>query len=349
MLNADRFLEILERFPHVRLAVFGDFFLDKYLVIDPVLAEQSLETGLQAQQVVAMRSSPGAAGTVANNLAALEIGAIHAVGAIGDDGNGYELRQGLQRRGVNMEHLLVLEEIFTPTYTKPMVIQEDGGEEESNRIDIKNRRACSDGVQERLVAELRAVLPEVDGVIIADQVEEAHLGVVTDTTRPQLAAIAQEHPGTLFFADSRANINAFRSVVIKPNGREAALCLAREQGSGGEPATAAPPEELARMGQTLAARNGRPVYITLGPEGMLVCTTEGATHVPGVPVEGPTDICGAGDSATAGIVSALCAGATCEEAAVFGNLVASITVQQIGTTGTAAPGEVLQRYLDTYG
>ena len=61
MMTSDRFLEILDGFAQVRLAVFGDFFLDKYLVIDPVLAELSLETGLEAHQVVAMRSSPGAA------------------------------------------------------------------------------------------------------------------------------------------------------------------------------------------------------------------------------------------------------------------------------------------------
>lgn len=356
MLTSDRFLEILEGFPRVRLAVFGDFFLDKYLVIDPVLAELSLETGLEAHQVVAMRSSPGAAGTVTNNLAALEIGSIHAVGAIGDDGNGYELRQGLQRTGVNMEHLLVLDEIFTPTYTKPMVIAEDGGECESNRVDIKNRRPLSEVVQQRLIAELLAVLDEVDAVIIADQVEEPHLGVVTDWVREQLAEIAAKHPEKVFFADSRASIAAFRNMIIKPNAREAALCLesgpeARTAAEEGQTAleTCATMDELSEMGRELALRNGRPVYVTLGPEGMLVCTAEGATHVPGIPVEGPTDICGAGDSATAGIVAALCAGATSEEAALFGNLVASITVQQIGTTGTASPTAVLQRYIEAFG
>jgi sugar/nucleoside kinase (ribokinase family) len=33
------------------------------------------------------------------------------------------------------------------------------------------------------------------------------------------------------------------------------------------------------------------------------------------------------------------------EAAEFGNLVASITVQQLGTTGTATPDEILSHYL----
>ncbi len=67
------------------------------------------------------------------------------------------------------------------------------------------------------------------------------------------------------------------------------------------------------------------------------------TAVPGVRVSGETDTTGAGDSATAGCVLALCAGATCPEAALIGNLVASITVQQLATTGTARPEQLVDR------
>ncbi len=343
MMEQDRFLEVLDGFSRVRLAVIGDFFLDQYLVIDPALAETSLETGLEAHQVVAIRHSPGAAGTVTSNLAALQVGAIHAVGAIGDDGHGYELRQDLQRCGVALGHLLVLDDIFTPTYTKPMVIQPDGGEVEASRLDLRNRRPLSEAVLDRVMAGLETLLPEVDGVIIADQVAEPNLGVITDTVRERLADLAAAHPQVLFFADSRAHIGDFRQVIIKPNRREAALCL------GVEDEAEAGTEALGGMGQELARRNGRPVFITLGPEGMLACDAESATHVPGISVEGPTDIVGAGDSATAGTVLALCAGANLADSALFGNLVASITVQQIGATGTASPSQVLQRYLDTFG
>ena len=61
-------------------------------------------------------------------------------------------------------------------------------------------------------------------------------------------------------------------------------------------------------------------------------------------VEGPIDPTGAGDSATAGAVLSLCAGATLPEAAVVGNLVASITIQQLGTTGTATAEQLIARH-----
>jgi sugar/nucleoside kinase (ribokinase family) len=64
------------------------------------------------------------------------------------------------------------------------------------------------------------------------------------------------------------------------------------------------------------------------------------TYVPGVPVAAEIDPTGAGDSASAGAVLALCAGAQLPEAALIGNFVASITVQQIGTTGVARPAQL---------
>lgn len=70
--------------------------------------------------------------------------------------------------------------------------------------------------------------------------------------------------------------------------------------------------------------------------------------VPAPPVRGAIDIVGAGDSATAGIVASLLCGATEIEAAAVGNLVASITIEQLGTTGTATPNQVVARWKETF-
>jgi sugar/nucleoside kinase (ribokinase family) len=75
---------------------------------------------------------------------------------------------------------------------------------------------------------------------------------------------------------------------------------------------------------------------------MIVSDPE-VTAVSGVRLTGPIDPTGAGDSATAGAVLALASGATLPEAALVGCLVASITVQQLATTGTATPAQVLER------
>src|SRR5258707_14739877 len=108
--------QILERLPRCTVGVLGDLFLDRYLDIDTRLTEPSLETGLDAFQVVGVRSSPGAAGTVINNLAALGMGRICPLSIIGDDGEGHELRQALRRLpAVDSAGIITTAERRTPT------------------------------------------------------------------------------------------------------------------------------------------------------------------------------------------------------------------------------------------
>src|SRR5437016_4729263 len=87
--------QILGRIPSLTIGVLGDLFLDRYLDIDSSLTEPSIETGLDAYQVVCARSYPGAAGTVINNLVALGVKKVYVFSALGDDGEGYELLRAL--------------------------------------------------------------------------------------------------------------------------------------------------------------------------------------------------------------------------------------------------------------
>ena len=344
-MTPERLDQILARFPDLSLAVVGDFFLDKYLVIDRGLSELSLETGQEAFQIVAIRHSPGAAGTVCNNLAALGVGELYAVGLTGEDGQGWELRQDLAARGVLLHYLRSVPEFFTPTYTKPMERRPDGSEVEMNRLDIKNRKPLSEAAEAQMRDCLREIAVRVQGVIVSDQVQEEGCGVVSASMRNTLSRMALDHPKMEILVDSRTRIGLFHNVMLKPNQHEAVHAAT---GEFKEQVTA---QEALQAGQGLSAHASKPVFLTRGPEGITVCTPEAVTPVPGIKLEGPVDIVGAGDSANAGIMMALAAGASLAEAAVVGNLVASITVQQLGTTGTATPAQVRARfreYADLY-
>lgn len=329
--------ELLNQFPHIHVLVVGDFFLDKYLLIDRQLSEVSLETGLETHQVVEVRHNPGAAGTVTSNLRALGV-KVTALGVIGDDGQGYELKRGLAERGVDIEFLIERADRFTPTYTKPLVRESDGREHEIERLDIKNRSPLPAEVEDLIISYLRTLVPQVDGVVVADQVPEANCGVVTDRVRAEIGELAQRHPSVVFAADSRARIGLFRHVIVKPNEGEAVL--ATRPAWSGEVSL----ELATEVGAELFRRNRQPVFLTAGDRGILLFTETGCEHFPALPVSGEVDIVGAGDSVMAGIVSALCSGAEPGEAALLGNLVASITIQQIGTTGTATPAQVRERF-----
>ncbi len=353
-----RLNKILDKIPSLHILVVGDFFLDKYLSLDPVLSEISLETGLEAYQVVEIRHSPGAAGTVVSNLRALGA-AVSVVGVIGLDGEGFDLKLGLTRRGVNLSGLLETAERFTPTYTKPMLRSTIPGglERELNRLDIKNRRPLPAEWENAVIAQLERLVPEVDGIIIADQVQERNCGVITAGVRAALTRLAQQYPAKIFAADSRVRIGEFAGVIVKPNLREARaalevgrLVLSEVEGlEGWKVEGDSEDDELAlatACGQALFEQNQQPVFVTLGARGILAVTEAGATHVPGVPVSGEIDVVGAGDSVMAGLVASLCAGATTAEAAFIGNMAASITIQQLGTTGTASREQLRQRYAE---
>ncbi len=340
-MTKERLAEILERFGDVSVVVLGDFFLDKYLIIDPSLSEVSLETGLTAHQVVRKRCSPGAAGTICNNLSSLGVGKIYALTVIGDDGEGYELTRELMRRRVITDYIIVDEGRFTPTYTKPMMLR-GGKEVEMERQDIKNRQPMKRELEERVIEWLRELLPQVDAVIIQDQVQERNCGVVTDWVRESVCELSERNPSKVFYADSRVRIGEFRNVMVKPNRYEAAAAVGK---SWSEDMGLSDAMEI---GKLLYERVGKTVFLTMGEWGILVVEGEEITHIPAVPVSGEIDIVGAGDSVTAGIVPSLCVGASCVEAAFIGNLVASVTIKQIGTTGTATREQVMHHFEQYY-
>src|SRR5690242_14401167 len=96
-MNFERFQSVTGQYHKLRIAVLGDFCLDRYLEIDPARLETSIETGLPVHNVVNVRPQPGGAGTIVNNLSALGIGTIYPVGFGGFDGEGSELQQALER------------------------------------------------------------------------------------------------------------------------------------------------------------------------------------------------------------------------------------------------------------
>lgn len=316
-----------ERFDRARILVLGDYCLDKYLYIDPALDELSVETGLTAYQVIRKALYAGAAGTVTGNLRAL--GAqVDCVGLVGEDGEGFELLRCLEAVGANTGGLVRTGRLCTNTYTKPMRRQDDGSWIELNRLDFRSHTPTPPDLEAELLARLDRLTGAADAVMVCDQFIERNCAVVTDRVRARLADLAEQHPDKLFYVDSRGSIGLFRSCVVKCNHLEALRCA----GLGGHASV----EDCALA---LYRKNRRPVVITRGEHGSLVC--DGAVvSVPAVPVEGPVDICGAGDANSAGFVLGRVCGLDNENAAYLANCVSSVTIRQLGVTGTASPEQV---------
>ena len=327
-----RFEEITSRYAALRVAVLGDYCLDRYLEIDPSIHEISIETGLPVHHVVRVRAQAGGAGTVVNNLSALGIGEIQAIGFCGEDGEGYELRMALERtQNVYLGGFLERSEVRTFTYCKPLIVAPGVPPRELNRLDSRNWQHTPAAVQEELIAAMLSFVHEMHAILIMEQVDVAETGCVTAAVRRALEKELLKFPDLPVIADSRRGLADFRC-LLKMNLAELALLLGRSAISPGEAAGAA--AELAR-------RKGKPVFVTMAELGILGAAPAGDIEaVPAHPLRGPIDVVGAGDSVTANLGAALAAGATMREAMELAMAAASIVVHQLGTTGTAGLEEM---------
>ncbi len=314
--------EILAAFPRYSALVVGDVCLDRWCAYEPAASEPSRETGIPRIGVVSTEVTPGAGGTVAANLAALGVGRVAVLGAIGQDGFAHELHQALALRGISTDLLIRSAELSTFTYTK--LINAATGQEDRPRIDFINVRPLPDAVERKVVAALLENAPSFDVIFVSDQAETVQGGVVTARVREALAEIAASKT---ILADSRARAAEFRGVIIKPNAGEAECASRRLFGC------------LDYQGLRRHVRAPL-MLVTDGPRGVLVVEDGRETEVPARAIEKPVDICGAGDSFAAGAGMALAISGDPLRAARFGNLVAGVTIMKKGT-GTATPAEVL--------
>jgi rfaE bifunctional protein kinase chain/domain len=342
-MDKERFDQIVRSFSKVKVAVLGDFFLDLYIQMDRTLSELSLETHKEAFQAIDLRGQPGAAGVVTNNLVALGAETA-AISFIGHDGNGYTLKNALENKGVNTEYLIETEKRVTPTYTKPLMLEVDKQNIELNRIDIINRSPTPEQINLALLKKVRKAVSSYNGILVLEQVNQDGYGVMSPLLRNGLGEMASEYPEKIIMVDSRHFAARYFSVSLKMNLSEAANTAGNLNPEFVDIDQEDQISAADKVANLFWEKNHRPAFITLGENGLCGCAANGFFHYSAFQIEGPIDIVGAGDSVLAGIGLALCAGAAPEEAAFIGNLVGSITVQQIGTTGIATQEDLDRRY-----
>jgi rfaE bifunctional protein kinase chain/domain len=328
-MNLARLHELAAEYRRLRIAIVGDFCLDRYLEIDPAREETSIETGLPVHNVTRVRAQPGAAGTVLGNLVAVGVGTILPVGFCGEDGEGFELLHALRSLpGVSLAHFIETPLRRTFTYCKPLVMASGAPPRELNRLDSKNWTPTPDVLREQIATAVRTLRDEVDAVIVMDQVDEAGTGVVTAPVLAELGRFSGGGEGVPVVADCRRSLRGYPPCIFKMNATEFAALTGLRAGFDLREALAVAP--------SLARENGRAVIVTLAERGIVGCEPAGvAEHVPALPLRGPIDVAGAGDSVTANVAAALAANATLREALQLAALASSVVIHQVGTTGAA--------------
>jgi len=329
-MNPESLKEVLEKIQTTKIGVVGDFCLDAYWFIDESKTEISIETGKPTTPVRRQKYSLGGAGNVASNLTALGVRDVRAFGVIGNDPFGTEMIALLNSNGIDSRNVLTQENDWsTHVYIKPHI-----GDEEQSRIDFGNFNILSDETAERLIANLRVELHEVDLVIINQQVAS---GIHTPWFRQKLKEVIRQFSEKIFITDSREFTDEYSGAYRKMNDREAARLCSLHLASGESLSYT----ELINAAERLYDRYMKPLFITRGDRGSIVTDDKGILEIESMMITGRTDTVGAGDSYLAGVASALAAGFNPGTAGRLGNFAAGVTVQKLFQTGTASPEEVI--------
>ena len=294
-----------------RIAVLGDFMLDRYLWGS--VTRISPEAPVPVVDIDSETEHLGGAANVANNIAAL--GALPLpIGVIGNDGSGQRLAELVQNAGFPNAGIFV--DASRPTTIKTRVIAHD---QHVVRTDRESRHDLAPEMQEKLLHHLENLLPKLDAILI----EDYNKGVISQPFLGRVIAMAQSH-GCLITVDPKFNhFFEYQNVtVFKPNRKEA------EEVIGMKLATA---NDLERAGKILLQRlQCAHVLITLGERGMALFSQNGAHHVIPTRARRVHDVSGAGDTVIATLTVALAAGADILEAAHLANYAAGVVVGEVG-------------------
>lgn len=331
-MNREALEGILNAIQKTRVAIVGDFCLDIYWFFDMSKSEPSLETGRSTQPTREQRYSLGGAGNILSNLVDLGVGTVLPFGVVGDDPWGLTMLRLLEERGVDTNGMLVQTETWdTLAYAKPHV-----GDIEQNRIDFGNFNKLPDTTAMKLIEHLESALPDVDVLIINQQVVT---GIHTPFLRTKLADLIHQHESTVFLVDCRMHTEEFTGAYLKINDIEAfrACGVATDIPSR---------EDVLASADKLFERHGKPVFITRGSRGCVIRSEKGIEEIPGPHVLGQIDTVGAGDSMLAGLAASLAAGQTPYVAAEMGSYISAVTIQKLHQTGTASPDEILAIGID---
>lgn len=332
LLTEKRLEAILRDAAKARIGVMGDLCLDLYWHADMTRSVLSRETPHFPLPIVREEVSPGAAGNVACNVAALAGEGLSVLGVVGEDWRGDLLLSSLRERGAGVDALLRTKERITNAYIKPMRRGISEVTYEDPRLDFDNTTPLPADIEAELIARLNALAPTLDALCVCDQMAA---GCITPAVREAIMGWGRK--GLKVIVDSRDHIGQYRQVIVKPNEIEGAYAVLNS-------ADALSLERLADVADQLVQRNGKPALVTAGGRGCLLADGKKVQWIPACPVEGPYDIVGAGDTFMSAFALAYGSGAALDEAVYFANTAAAVSIRKIGTTGTATADEIREAY-----
>lgn len=304
-----------------RVLVIGDF------AIDEMIYGQTHRISREAPVLILKHTNTdivlGAASNAAHNISSLNSGKVAAIGVYGNDYHGPLLLNALEKAKIDSSNMVIDESRVTTTKTRISGSSPQSVMQQIVRIDREINDYVDSKIEAKIIDNINKCAPNFDAILLSDY----DIGIMSPGIIEAAMQAAKKH--NLFLAvDAQTSLARFQgATIITPNQPEAEKTLGYEIKDQ---------ETLLKAGQELLDKtSAKMILITRGSQGMTLFENNGnVRHIPVFNKTEVFDVTGAGDTVVASLTLGLCAGATALEAAIIGNLAASITIRHFGVATT---------------
>lgn len=324
MISKTRLRKILSSFKKVNIAVVGDMMLDEYLI--GKVSRISPEAPVPIVNITENNFLLGGAANVIKNIKSLGAQA-EAYGIIGNDENGRKFSLELTSSGINPAGIIA--EPSRPTIVKSRILAQG---QQLIRLDWEKDCAISEKTEEKLLTRFKKNIKKTDAVIMSDY----NKGILTPRLAKEIISCCKDRQILVTVDPKPHNFkNYIGANAMTPNRKEALEYLGFKRFETEEQLI----ESLSRARTELQLEA---LLLTRSEEGISLFEADRHERI-GTRAREVYDVTGAGDSFIAAMTLARTVGATWQEAAITGNIVAGIVVGKVGAAVTNM-SEIMEFY-----
>lgn len=265
----------------------------------------------------------GAASNAAHNISTLNNGKVSVIGTYGDDYYGPILLKAFEDAKVDTKYMVKAPERNTTVKTRISGSCSQSVTQQIVRIDRETKEWLGKETEDKVCENIEKAIPNFDGVILSDY----HIGTMTDRVIQTAIKTARKY-GKIIVADVQKDMHRYKNITAmtpnQPDTEKFTGYFIKDE------------ETLKSAGKKLIDdSNAELMLITRGGDGMAVFEKDG-NYAP-IPVFNKTDVfdvTGAGDTVVATFTLGLTAGLSPKNAAIIGNLAASIVIRRFGCSTT---------------
>ena len=305
-------LPYLDRLKTARVLCIGDVMLDHYVYGQ--VERVSPEAPIPVLWIERETKTLGGAGNVLRNLRALGADASF-ISVVGNDEAGREIGRLVEAQDGAEAHVLVQPQRTTTVKTRYIA-----GNQQLLRADRESAIPLDPYIREDMLRLARELVADHSVVVVSDYAK----GVLTEGVALEIIRAAREAGARVIVDPKGGDPIRYRGAdLVKPNRRE----LAHATGM-----PVATDNEIVAASRSLIERCGfNAVLASLGAEGSVLISADGAVDIQRAEVREVFDVSGAGDTVVATVAAALAVGVGLTDAARLGNVAAGIVVGKIGT------------------